>query len=276
MHKTHQVNIGTDKVFWLDFPLYQNKHHKQFIIDYLRNHTNVMALAHPAFSLEGYTKNELTQLGNYDLIEALNHQRFSLGHWDAALSAGRPAFILADDDAHDITNPYLYGVVVTYINSQDLDANSICSSLKSGNAYGFLPYTPDNDSFEKKLERSKSLPLLKDVRIVNDTLLVKIGNLSAKFSFIGQNGKIMKEMESIDSAFYVLQKTDSYIRTEIIHSNGEKMFLNPVIKTSGGKPSFPVATINKTKTLFARLFSWIIFIGIMIWLFKKGKRRTSK
>lgn len=277
MHKTHHVNIGTTKVFWLDFPFYQNKHHKQFIINLLRNKTEIIALAHPNFSLEGYTKDELAYLGNYDLIEALNHQRFSLSHWDAALSAGKPAFILADDDAHDLTNPYLFGVVSTYINAQKNHQTEVINSLKSGNAYGFTPYTPSNETFAKKEERAKNLPLLRFVKISNDTLWVSAqGNLKT-FTFIGgDQGKILHNVQNVDTAFYALKTSDHYVRVEIDFGLNQKMYLNPVIIGNGTKPIMTTASVNIFQTIAGIALAWVLYLIVLILVFYRPSQSSKK
>lgn len=277
MHKTHHVNIGTSKVFWLDFPFYQNKHHKQFIINLLRNKTEIIALAHPNFSLEGYTKDELAYLYNYDLLEALNHQRFSLAHWDAALSAGKPVFILADDDAHDLTNPYLFGVVSTYINAQKNSQVDVIKSLKSGNAYGFTPYTPSEETFAKKEERAKNLPLLRFVKISNDTLWVSAQGNSKTFTFIGgDQGKILHSVQNVDTAFYVLKPSNHYVRVEIDYGLNQKMYLNPVICGNGLKPTMKMASVNIFQSIAGITIAWILYLVGMIILFFRPTKSTKK
>ncbi|MBI4649511.1 MAG: hypothetical protein HY738_23655, partial [Bacteroidia bacterium] len=104
LFKVHQVCIGANKVCWFDYPLFQTKHNKQFIINLLRDN-DLVALAHPAFVPYSYSTNDMKYLCNYDCIEAMNHLKYSFSHWDSALSAGHPVFLLSDDDEHDISNP---------------------------------------------------------------------------------------------------------------------------------------------------------------------------
>ena len=138
--KTHQVSIGAKEVCWLDFPVYQTTSHKQFLINLQRNKTDILAIVHPAFDLEGYSHEDLQKLSNYDLLEALNVQKYSISHWDAALSAGRIAYILANDDLHDIDDPYIYGRLITMINAKSAHQDDIIPALKNGNAMDF-PFT---------------------------------------------------------------------------------------------------------------------------------------
>ncbi|MBN2747691.1 MAG: hypothetical protein JXR34_13270 [Bacteroidales bacterium] len=272
IRKTHQVNIGADKVLWLDFMFYQTTSHKQFIINLLRQHTKVLALAHPAFSLEGYSHEDAAKLTNYDLFEALNMQIYSLSHWDAALSAGHISYILANDDVHDIDDPFWYGRVMTVVNAKDISAEDIYTSLLSGNSYGFSPYTPDFDTQEKKIKRFKNLPMLQKVSVEGERLTIVADSGVAEIRFIGQGGKIRKTVKNATLAYYDFTEEDSYIRTEIDYDRDEVMFLNPVFRYSGEAPKRPeIAKINWVKTILFNLLAFSIFSLLMILIFRRWK-----
>ena len=272
MRKTHQVSIGVkdDFVLWLDFPFYQTTSQKQFIINLLRPHTEILALVHPDFSLEGYSYDNLKYLSNYDLLEALNHQRFSIGHWDAVLSAGHAKYILANDDAHDIRNPFLVGVVSTYINAPTNHREDIIAAMKAGKTYGFVPYTPDNENYDKKAERAKHLPLLKEARLEGKRFYVRADGKPQSITFTGQGGKVKKVVKNTNSAYYDFQDDDTYIRTKIDYGRKEFMLLNPIFRYSGNDPLHEeIAKINWWKTILYRGIYLIFFIFVLRWLFKK-------
>jgi hypothetical protein len=270
IRKTHQVSIGAKEVTWLDFVFYQTVNHKQFLINLQRDKTEILALVHPAFSLEGYSKDDLRKLTNYDLIEPLNQQKYSFAHWDAALSAGNPVYLLADDDVHDIDDPLWYGRIVTYINSPDNSAKNIIAALKNGKAYGYSPYTPDGDTKEKKVKRFKNLHELKEVKVKGDTLFVRADPGIYEIRFIGQNGKTLKKINNQNSGYYVFKPSDTYVRTEIDYKRDEVMYLNPVIRYSGDKPAKrPVAKVNLLKTIIYNLFFGLLYIFIIYLIVKK-------
>jgi hypothetical protein len=272
IRKTHQVSIGAKKVFWLDFPLYQTTSQKQFIINQLQPKTDLLAIVHPAFSLEGYSHNDLKYLVNYDLLEALNHQLYSISHWDAALSNGHAKYILANDDAHDISNPFLVGVVATFINAPTNNAADIIAALRAGKSYGYLPYTPDYDNYTKKVKRLKDFPTLLSAQLTENNYELVVDKKAIKIDFIGQDGKIKKTVKNSTKASYLFLPEDSYIRVEIDFDQGEKMFLNPIFRYSGtnslqeGKVS-----INWGKSIISYLLSWTAMIFILIRLFGKTK-----
>jgi hypothetical protein len=270
--KTHQVSLGAKEVYWLDFPFYQTTSQKQFIINQLLPRTQILALVHPAFSLEGYSHRDLQLLTGYHLIEALNHQIYSLSHWDAALSAGKAKFILADDDAHDISNPFLVGVEATLIQSQSQHPDSIIEAMKQGKSYGLSIYTPDNENYTLKAERSKSLPKLLSAKIENGVFTVLTDKVAEEIRFIGQQGEVKRRKPNTGGAQYLITKDDSYIRTEIDFGRGEVMYLNPIFRFESENPLEETpAEISIFKSIVMYLFSWSLFLFIMraLWHWRK-------
>jgi hypothetical protein len=225
---------------------------------------------HPAFSLEGYSHSNLQKLTNYDLLEALNMQIFSISHWDAALSAGRRAYIIANDDVHNIDDAFWYGRVATIINSPSNSQKDILKSLKEGKAYGITPYTPDFDTHEKKVARVQSLPYLKTVEVIGKRLIISADSTVKSFRFYGQDGQLKKTVENLDSAYYDFKSDDSYIRTEIDYGGDQILYLNPVFRYSGEHPkTIEPAKINWYKTLILNALALILFILIIIVIKKK-------
>jgi hypothetical protein len=277
IRKTHQVCIGANKVNWIDYPFYQNIHHKQHILNVLRRNNEIVTLAHPDLR-DGYLLEDMQQLTNYDLIEVLNEIRFSLKHWDAALSAGHAKFILANDDAHDIYDPSEVGRICTYINTPTLEADDIISALKGGNAFGADIAMEQGDNFLDKAQNHKTIPVLNSVKVQGDTLTVAVSERAEKFSFIGQNGVVAATVSDTSTASYVIKPGDTYIRTEILFSNKNKFYLNPVFRYSGNKPSQqPTATIDHVKTYVQRGVALIIVIILIIisnQLFKLRKKKN--
>ncbi|NLA16008.1 MAG: hypothetical protein GX877_05680, partial [Bacteroidales bacterium] len=99
--KTHQGAIGARKVYWNDYILPQTWSQKQHIIRKLKEKSRLVVLHHPAW-MGGYSKKDMRSLTGYDLFEVLNDFWISEELWDVALSAGRPALLIAGDDAHNV------------------------------------------------------------------------------------------------------------------------------------------------------------------------------
>jgi len=269
--KTHQVLIGSNKVLWFEYPLYQTLDNKQFILDLLRDDNKIIALAHPQFSLVGYSTEDVKYLTNYDLLEALNHQRFSFPQWDSALSAGKISYILADDDTHDIDNPYLVGRLGTMIYCENPSADNVIKVLKQGKTYGYSVYTPNNDTFEGKMKRLKDFHYLHYLKLENDTIKIKVDETPKKIVFIGQGGEIKKTVKNSSETSYKFKENDTYIRTEVYYraNDEDAMFLNPVFRYSGEKPVKEIAIINWTKTILYRGLAILVIFTIMFFIIKR-------
>ncbi len=279
--KKHQLMVGARKVLWFDYPVYQNLNHKQHILNILRDQGDLVTLAHPDWQ-GGYSKEDLKFLTNYDLIEVLDANWRSVPLWDAALSAGRPAFILADDDAHDLGNPMEVGTCCTFIYSDEPGRQALMLALKEGRAFGADIYNDGGETFDTKAVKAQHFPSLEYVKMKGDTLCVKVSTKAFRFTFIGQNGKIRKLHRYADSAFYVFDPGDTYIRTEIAFFNrykgpGTTYYLNPVFRYSGERPDNSLkAEVNGIRTWIFRLFSipsLFVLIGLIIWYQRKRQLR---
>ena len=276
MYKTHQVCIGSEKINWIDYPIFQNKHHKQHILNVLRRNNEIVAIAHPSLR-DGYSLDDMRVLTNYDLIEVLNELKSSIEHWDAALSAGHAAYILSNDDAHDIYDPTEVGRKCTFINSPSLKATDVLSALKSGNAYGADIGMEKGADFVQRTEDHKDIPRLDEVRVFNDTLSVKVDRRAKLIKFIGQNGIIKATASDTSRAVYAIAPSDTYIRTEITFYDNTKFYLNPVYRYSGIAPAEPeVPVMDRVKTWVQRGIALIIAIIILLIISRVRKGRPKK
>ena len=279
--KKHQLLIGAKKVLWMDYSLIQTRNHKQHILNLLRDQNEIVAIAHPDWE-GGYSPDDMKHLSNYDLIEVLDNNWRSVPLWDAALSSGHPVFIVADDDAHDIHNPYQIGRCCTFVNSASLCSTDIIKSLKKGKAFGADIYMSDGETFDQKAERARRIPLLESVEVHNDTLRLKTSRKAVKFVFIGQNGKTKKLVRFTRSAWYKIQPEDTYIRTEIMFFNhyggaGTIFYLNPVFRYHGVQPvNVLLAEINLPRTWILRLLSIPSLMVLIIFAFYNKRRKAKK
>ncbi len=274
--KTHQVCIGAEKVNWIDYPIFANKHHKQHILNILARNNRIVAIAHPSLR-NGHTFEDMKILTNYDLIEVLNELKSSIEHWDVALSSGHRAYILSNDDAHDIYDPTEVGRKCTFINSPSLRASDVLSALKSGKAYGADIGMEKGADFVQRAEDHKHIPQLDRAQVINDTLFVKVSKRAKLFSFIGQNGIIKSTMADTNRAIYPIAASDTYIRTEISFYDGTILYLNPVFRYSGNTLAEPeLPTIDHVKSWVQRGVALIIAIIIMLVVSRIARRKPKK
>jgi hypothetical protein len=285
IRKRHQVCIGSNKVLWLDYPFWQSLSHKQNILNRLRPDNGIVAIAHPNLK-NGYEPSDFKYLTGFDLIEVFNHITCSETHWDSALSAGKPAFILADDDAHDISNPHLVGRFCTFIKANSTKQNDVVQALKTGKAYGAQIYMIEEDGYPEKIAYSRQMPFLKSAQMDGNSFTVEVSQTPKQISFIGQGGKVKRTVYRGKAATYEFGPDDTYIRTEILFPNkwdgpGTRFLLNPVFRYSGeGLPQMPVAVIDKSGTLINRIIAYatLVFFLVNIFVFRHrlfgfGRRR---
>jgi hypothetical protein len=277
LFKSHQLSIGAKKVIWYDLPFGQNKHHKQYIINLLKKHTDLLSINHPAF-FGGYTPEDFKYLGNYDLIEALNGYRNSIPFWDSALSAGKPAFLMADDDMHDITDPGEVSRRFIMVNTPDNKRENIIKSLSDGNSYGVEMRMPGNETYESKSMRFDSVPVLRSLTLQGDTMKVILDRKVMEIRFFGQNGVLLDKRGGSKEAIYILKPVDTYVRTVVLHSTphdqeGLSLYLNPVFRTDDGKkPIMTSAVYDSSGTWVYRIAGSFLFIFIAFIIYFLRKR----
>jgi hypothetical protein len=274
--KWHQVCINSRNVSWLDYPFWQSCSHKQNIINRLVEDNDIVAIAHPGLK-NGYPASDFKYLSGYNLIEVFNHIKYSVAQWDSALSSGHPAFVLSDDDSHDISNPHLVGQNCTFIKSSAKSHSEVVVALKSGKAYGAEIYMAEEDGYPEKIAYSSDMPYLQFARIEGDTLIVQVSQNPKSIRFIGQNGVIKSTITGTSKASYLIRNDDTYIRAEILFPNkwggdGTRFFLNPVFRYSGNNPvKMPDVSIDTAGTLMNRgiAIASLIVILFNIWFFLK-------
>jgi hypothetical protein len=277
IRKRHQICIGSGKVMWLDYPLWQSLSHKQNIIYRLRPDNDIIAIAHPNLK-NGYAPSDFKHLTGYDLIEVFNHITCSETHWDSALSAGRPAYILADDDAHDISNPHLVGRFCTFIKAPSTKQKDVVNALKSGKAYGAQIYMIEEDGYAEKIEYARQMPFLKSAQMNGNVFTVEVSQRPKQINFIGQGGMVKRTVNRGKVASYIFGPDDTYIRAEILFPNkwdgpGTRFLLNPVFRYEGeGLPEMPVASIDETGTLLNRIvaYSTLVVFLLNIYFLRKN------
>jgi len=260
--KRHQVLIGANEVNWNEFIFWQNIHQKQHILKKLRTRNPFVVIAHPRL-LDAYNHRDLFYLTDYDAIEVLNHFRISEKLWDAALSAGKPVWIIGNDDSHDITNPAETGVCWTMIQSKSTRTDDVVDALKKGKMYGVTGNGGFNDIH------------LSQLQIKNSELMIACDQPARKIRFIGQGGVTRYVVENVSQAKLTLAIDDTYIRIEV-ESERCKLFLNPVFRYEAEPLTRAAAMVEPVQTNlfrfgFAFLFGTSILIARRVPLMRRHK-----
>jgi len=278
IHKNHHVLVGAKSVLWRDYPIFQTLSNKQHILNLLRKDNDLIYIAHPMLR-NGYAASDMKYLTNYDGIEVLNNYRFSIAHWDTALSNGNYVTILGDDDAHNIFNPDEIGHHCTFINSPTTNRKDIIAALKKGRSFGARIYRPLGESFKDKIKRITTLPVVKAVTFRDDTIIIKTDSVAKEIRFVGQDAIVKKTAENTNYATYNFKSDDTYIRIEIEFPDQSSYYLNPICRYSGDAPShIPLPSINIYKTWLLRIlgFATLLFILVNFILIKNRGSKQIK
>ncbi|MBC34527.1 MAG: hypothetical protein CL663_00575 [Bacteroidetes bacterium] len=259
--KRHQILIGANKVKWLDYPFLQSIHHKQQIINYLKGENQLICISHPLF-FNSYIPNDFRKLTNYDIIEIASIFGNSLEQWDAALSSGKYITAIANDDAHNLQNNVEYGRFFTMIDTYA----DLFEALKYGRSYAVEVREAFDQDKSQKLMAHQQMSKLKDLKIDNNTLIVSITK-PGDISLIGQGGTMISKVLDTSKVKYSLKDSDTYIRVQVEFENGNKMYLNPVVRTQTGVPAFAAEElkVNIIMTILVKLmYAIIIFLNFFM------------
>jgi len=203
---------------------------------------------------------DLIYLNKYDCIEVLNPYGSSISYWDAALSAGKPVFIMGNDDAHHVEKIASIGKDCTWVNIDALNCKSIVKALKTGRSYGMHIADVPCETEANRIKRLRDdLPRLKEFSVSHDTIQMALSQKAVEIQFTGQKGKILSTTCQVSQARYVIKSGDRYVRATIIFADGTEIFLSPVFRYSVSpfaETSGPV--INRTKTILYFLTGLLI------------------
>jgi hypothetical protein len=275
--KNHQGVVGASQISWSNYFLPQTLANKQHILSELRKDDSaVVIINHPELRY-AYTPADMQFLSGYDCLEVF--PTCSMQEWDAALSAGKPVFIVANDDAHDVTDPTQVGRNCTWINVAEVNQNNILHALKTGNTYGMVVGRIPTETMDQKIAKVRAgLPMVTGVQVMNDSLRVSLNRHAAAFQFIGQNGKVLSTVEEDSVASYHLESSDTYVRTRIFFSDATEINLNPVLRYNGTLPANTIPLIDENKTFYMRVTGAIILLLVIflpLMLRRRARERHS-
>ena len=221
----------------------------------------------------------MAKLTGYDLMEVVNTFAHSVSHWDTALTSGRPAFLLASDDTHNVFINTDIGRNITMIPLEPSKYELVYDTLKQGSAYGItVPHAIAMLNRDEKLKVLENHPQLLSLQVDDDGLInIKLNRQVDKITFTSDNGVEKAAFENIDNASYKFNADESYLRATAYFDNGSIAYFNPVIRTSDGlKPNMPEISLNYPLTVIKYLFSIIVAACIVygIWYLTIKRKRN--
>jgi hypothetical protein len=271
--KSHQLVIGAENVNWTEYLYYQGINQKQYVINQLKKDNNVIAITHP--QLRGaYSNEDFKKLCGINFVEVVN-QSYGGGesNWDAALSACKVMFALADDDSHNGIDYKDMGRVYTMVNSDEQTPQSVISALKEGRNIAVDIFMNNRQDFNLLKSKSENIPELQKADINDTAISFKFSKRVNRIIFSGQNGRPVNISNETDSAFCSITPNDTYIRTTVICEDSSKLYLNPVFRYDGREFPKYSAAINLTSTVIKKSISLAVLIVIIIIIRNIRKRK---
>lgn len=270
----HKLMLGADKIEWVDYPIMVlPAHQMQWQLDKLKPQAELLVMNHP--SRHRFTNvDDFRNLQGYDLME-MNPDRDDTA-WDLALSAGIHSNLIANDDAHSISNRKRWiQACFTMVNAPSTNKDDIFEALEEGRAYGVAVGLHTNN----RPKPHENLPAIEQISLTGDTIFLKFSQQPQKTLFIGQDGSIKAEIVSTDStASYIFATDDTYIRTKSYFEGENEIWTNPFYRVGGNQRE--TAIIN-TKLTIINSIAWgalsllICAVGIKLLRSPRGARSSS-
>lgn len=276
--KSHLLLTGSKERQFLDSILFQNADIIQYKINRIRDNHEIITVAHPDF-LRAVSVNEARKLTNYDLMEVVNVYAHSFKQWDAALSNGRPAFMLASDDTHNVFVNTDFGRNITMVPVNTDNMSELYNTLKNGSTYAVsLSHNLamlDRKEKKKILEKLPSLSYIKEERGI---VTIKLSEKADKITFISDNGKIINTFMDKDQATVRIAGDSSYVRINAVYENGDiNLFFNPLVRSiDSSKPEMPKAEINFILYALKLVFAVILTLAFGYSVIKIRKKLNTK
>ncbi len=259
----HINSFKTTEMWGVDIPFMLNaRSQMQWQINQLKKRAQYLSLNHPSRLRMGFTPDHISTLRGYDFIEM-----DCIGGnapWDIALSSGYYPMLTATDDSHypDPRKRFQGRYTMVTLDEQ----GEIWQGLKDGMSYGVELHSGEPP-------RGKcSEPTLLSVKLKGDTLLVAMKEAVDSVLFIGQGGAVMQSSKAMQ---YIVQHSDTYIRTELFLSNGMVVWLNPIARVSAlnEHPEVDVSYLLTALNIIWRLILAIVILKILKWLWRRKRTR---
>jgi hypothetical protein len=189
-------------------------------------------------------------------MEVLSPYGISEKQWDIVLSAGKPVFVVGNDDLHDIYNKEQVGRMATILNLKNTNQAAVLSSLKKGEGYGIV-LGKTQDPFQ--------LPELKHLLVKENKLDLQLSEKAKSIDFIGQNGKLLASFNGSKNVQYQLKISDCYARTKITFENGTQIYLNPVFFTNTTNFAQVQNPVNYLETIIFKVIGTLLYAAWLLW-----------
>lgn len=269
--KFHKLVFGAEKVWGFDNLLPIFPFQKQMQLDRLAAQSDIVVLNHP-LRTHTMTDGQLSKIGGYDIIELDSGKSTENEYWDAALSAGRYSFGVANDDLHHPERSHAIAVRSNMLCTPSSEYSDICRTLQSGCFYAMR--TPDygGGKWDVKAEKNRSIPYVNNIGVTDcGEIFVTLSNVADSIKVTGQNHTTLAVIENADSLGYAMLPADSYGRFTAYFSDGEVIYTNPFARYDAEVSASPFNTAHSVNIALTILYNAAVvaFAALLAFLLYK-------
>lgn len=252
--KSHRLVLGADRAIGFDFPV-STRSGRQWLLDVLGS-SGLVGLNHPSLR-QGHPCEDVQALTGYSLFEVHNAYATSFFEWDCALSAGRLAWAMGNDDSHAAQEEKI-GVAWNMIGSSTTDERSLLAAIGAGRSYVV------------RGERGRM-----DVELlafeVGQQMRVVLSGPAEAIEWVTDGGMVRQIDRNASTSTFVPHRTDHYVRV-VVRTPRTEVVLNPATRAGGWVA--PRATINWGLTL-AGWVGWFVAAAAAAWLWRSRPRHLT-
>lgn len=269
--KFHKLVFGAEKVWGFDNLLPIFPFQKQMQLDRLAAQSDIVVLNHP-LRTHTMTDGQLSKIDGYDIIELDSGKCTENEYWDAALSAGRYSFGVANDDLHHPERSHAIAVRSNMLCTPSSEYSDICRTLLSGCFYAMR--TPDygGGKWDVKAEKNRSIPYVNNIGVTDcGEIFVTLSNVADSIKVTGQNHTTLAVIENADSLGYAMLPADSYGRFTAYFSDGEVIYTNPFARYDAEVSASPFNTAHSVNIALTILYNAVVvaFAALLAFLLYK-------
>ena len=268
--KFHKLVFGSSRVWHFDnlLPIFTSQ--KQFQIEQLKQQGDIIVLNHP-LRTNSLSNNQLEKIGGYNIIELDSGKSTENSYWDAALSAGRYSFGIANDDLHHPDRTRAIAIRCNLLCTPTAEYNDIRTTLLDGCYYSMrVPDYGDGD-WEQKRGQNRHLPYIRNIGLNDNNIFITLSEVADSIKVTGQGHRTLAVAYNTDSLGYAMAPTESYGRFTAYFAEGEVIYSNPFARYDSNSSDSPFSTTYSINILLTVLYNLIVALLAALLVYKTIK-----
>ena len=268
--KFHKLVFGSSRVWHFDnlLPIFASQ--KQFQIEQLKQQGDIIVLNHP-LRTNSLSNNQLEKIGGYNIIELDSGKSTENSYWDAALSAGRYSFGIANDDLHHPDRTRAIAIRCNLLCTPTAEYNDICTTLLDGCYYSMrVPDYGDGD-WEQKRGQNRHLPYIRNIGLNDNNIFITLSEAADSIKVTGQGHRTLAVAYNTDTLGYAMAPTESYGRFTAYFAEGEVIYSNPFARYDSNSSDSPFSTTYSINILLTVLYNLIVALLAALLVYKTIK-----